>query len=554
MDVKTRKTDMLIIGIVFVSSIIILAAAGQFEDKIYTVFSKQGFLSWHLILELLSIIMSFCIFLIGYFAHDRQYTLREIILASVFLSVGLLDFYHTLSYQGMPAIFTPSSAEKATLLWIAARLTMAMGILVAGVIGHNKKTSVRKRLFLLFPILWTSIVIYVVTYYLDYLPILIIEGKGLTPLKIALEYLIIFVLAAAMVVFGRSYFKNQQSKGYLYIVLALIISIFSESAFTMYTSVYDTYNMLGHILKIVAHILFFKALFVLNVQKPYSELYEAERKLTRYADNLEKLVKQRTEEIAAANDKLLQDLDYAKNIQTALLPERLPNTEAIEFASRYLPCDRIGGDFYNVYRLDDNNFGVLIGDVAGHGVSAAMITVFIDQNIHVRRLYEDGSIRVLTPKQVLTNLYHRYNKMNFPEEAYTVLFYAVINTQDKTLTYSSAGHNMLPLILKKDGDVRVIDLQGLPICKLGRLVDVSYENTEMKIDSGDSLILYTDGLTEIDRRNPDIFNEQSLAEFIKGTKDLGAEDIASNILDAYFAILNDRARLDDVTILVAKLL
>jgi sigma-B regulation protein RsbU (phosphoserine phosphatase) len=76
----------------------------------------------------------------------------------------------------------------------------------------------------------------------------------------------------------------------------------------------------------------------------------------------------------------------------------------------------------------------------------------------------------------------------------------------------------------------------------------------MKIDSGDSLILYTDGLTEIDRRNPDTFNEQSLAEFIKGTKDLGAEDIASNILDAYFAILNDRARLDDVTILVAKLL
>ena len=94
----------------------------------------------------------------------------------------------------------------------------------------------------------------------------------------------------------------------------------------------------------------------------------------------------------------------------------------------------------------------------------------------------------------------------------------------------------------------------LPICKLGRLVDVSYENTEIKIDSGDSLILYTDGLTEIDRRNPDTFNEQSLAEFIKGTKDLGAEDIASNILDAYFAILNDRARLDDVTILVAKLL
>ncbi|HZK34745.1 MAG TPA: MASE3 domain-containing protein [Bacillota bacterium] len=554
MDTRRTRRDILTIVAVFVSSIIILTAAERLEGYIYTVFNTQEFLSWHLMLELISIIMSICIFLVGYFAHERSYHLKEIILASVFLSVGLLDTFHTLSYKGMPTFFTQSSANRATTFWIAARLTMAIGMLIAGTVDHKKKVRVSKNIFLILPLLWSFTVFYLVTYHPDWLPSMFIDGQGLTPLKIILEYTIMLILAIGMILFGRTDFRTQRSKAYLYIVIALLISIFSESAFTMYTSVYDTYNMLGHMFKIVSHILLFNALFVLNVQRPYTELRKAERELSRYAGNLEKLVEDRTEQIAAANEKLLQDLDYAKNIQNALLPASFPNTKSLEFAAKYFPCERVGGDFYNVYKLDDENFGILIGDVAGHGVSAAMITVFIHQNIHVRRVYEDGSIRVLTPKQVLTNLYHTYNKMSFPDEAYTVLFYGIFNTQDKTLTYSSAGHNMPPLILKSNGDVSIIDLKGLPICKLGRLVDVSYENSLISMDSGDSLILYTDGLTEIDRTAPERFDEQNLAEFIRGIKDASAEEIADSILDAYYAILGDEKTLDDVTLLIAKAL
>src|SRR5690606_35155533 len=119
------------------------------------------------------------------------------------------------------------------------------------------------------------------------------------------------------------------------------------------------------------------------VQKPYKTLRHAELEVSEYADNLKAMVRERTSAIEEAQRKLEQDLDYAKNIQLALLPNSFPNIENMEFAARYFPCEKVGGDFYNIFRLDDKKVGILIGDVAGHGVSAAMLNVFINQKIHV---------------------------------------------------------------------------------------------------------------------------------------------------------------------------
>ncbi len=552
MRIRDAKADLIAFAVVFILSASLLFTAGWYGDYIYMVFNAEAYLSWHVVLELLSIIMSFCIFLVGYYT-ERTYRLRKIIQSSVFLAVAMLDTFHTLSYSGMPLFIVPSSAAKATTFWIAARLTMAVGMLVAGAIDSRKTLELKKPIFFIAPVLWSGILFYIIAYHIDKLPPLYIEGVGLTSLKKELEYFVIVLLGVCMVLFARSYLKNPQGrKGYSYTIMALLISMFSGTAFTMYADVYDTYNLLGHIYKIISYYLLFKALFVLNVQRPYLELHDAERKLSKFADNLQKLVEERTAEIAAANEKLMKDLDYARNIQNALLPDTFPKATGLEFAVRYLPCETIGGDYYNVYKLDDENTGILIGDVAGHGVYAAMITVFINQNINVRRVYDDGTVKLLTPKQVLTNLYYTYNLMSFPDESYIVLFYGIYNRTTGTLTYCSAGMNMFPLILKRNGAIERIKLEGLPICRLGRLVNPAYENRTLQLDSGDSLILFTDGLTEIDRNNPELSSEANIIEFLRGMTDTPADDIVMYMLDAYYAMLGDRERIDDVTVLVAK--
>jgi sigma-B regulation protein RsbU (phosphoserine phosphatase) len=554
MGVKRNQKDIAVLTAVFLFSVILYGTLYKYDAHIYRIFHMEAFLAWHVSLEVLSTIMSFCIFFISYYTFERSRHQRTIIFACTFLSVGLLDTFHALSYEGMPTLLTEASASVATSLWIAARLTAALGMMAAAMTDRNKLVHVHRNVYIAVAFIYSVILIYVISWHQNIIPPLFIEGQGLTSLKISLEYLIIAIQLIAMLFFYLDNKKEKESEeGYNYLILALMLSTFSEVAFTQYTNVYDSYNVLGHVYKIVAYYFIFKAKFVINVQKPYFALYETERQLVRYADNLEKLVEKRTEEITAANEKLMKDLDYVGVIQSALLPVSFPKIPQLEFSARYLPCEKIGGDFYNVYKLDDENVGFLIGDVAGHGVSAAMITVFINQNIHVRREYDDGRIRVLTPKQVLNNLFYIYNRMSFPEEIYTVLFYGVYNLESRVLTYCSAGMNASPLILRKDGEIEQIPIEGLPICKLGAFVSPSYDNHSIQLEDGDSLLFYTDGLIEIDRKRPDQFNEHNLMEFLRGIKNASAEEVAESMTDLFYAILGDKKMIDDVTILVAKI-
>ena len=111
-------------------------------------------------------------------------------------------------------------------------------------------------------------------------------------------------------------------------------------------------------------LLYTSSLFVINIRKPYRNLWEAEKKLNNYVDDLERSVTQRTKEIRKANEKLVKNLKDAQHIQRALMTTEFPKIPGMEFAAKYLPCEQVGGDFYSVFRLDEQNIGILIGDVA----------------------------------------------------------------------------------------------------------------------------------------------------------------------------------------------
>jgi sigma-B regulation protein RsbU (phosphoserine phosphatase) len=548
---KLLKREIIILLCIVLVSIILYYI---FSCCTYKVFLPDFFLTWHLFLEFSSIVMSFSVFAITYYTYEESNRLRSIIIACTFLAVSLLDLFHTFSYKGMPVFLTEASPDKATAFWTLARLTMSIGLFIATLIPCEKKVKRSQQgLWAVMTIIYSVYWLLSVSYHIDLFPPLFIEGQGLTPLKIYLEYSVVFIQVITAALFFVAFIKGDcEDIGHIHVVRALVFSIFSEIAFTRYNNVYDTYNYLGHLYKIVAYYILFRALFVQNVQKPYQDLRTAERKLSVYVDNLEQLVAIRTDEITQANRSLMRNLDYAKNILLALLPASFPVIKGTEFAAKYMPCEKVGGDFYNVFRLDEQNVGILIGDVAGHGVSAAMINVFINQNIFFKKEYDDGRQQIFTPRGVLMNCYHKYNEMPFPEEVYVVMLYGKYNVITGEFTYASAGMNTSPLILKADGRVAVLETDGFPICKFGSHYKPSYQSRTAHLSPGDALILYTDGLIEIDPRKPDRFSQEQLVQFITGLKDITAQEICDEISDAYHALREDQEMTDDVTILVVK--
>jgi len=221
------------------------------------------------------------------------------------------------------------------------------------------------------------------------------------------------------------------------------------------------------------------------------------RELREYAGRLEEMVESKVGVIKRQNEEHLLDMKSAAKIQRSLLPHTMPGIGGISFFARYMPCERIGGDFYNVFQIDEHTVGFFVADVSGHGVPSAMITIFLKQEIsyYAKMVHKDGRYSVVSPKQVL----HRFNRSfienKIGEGTYFVtLVYCIYETQEKKLTVSIAGHHALPVIKRKNGMLETIELQGFPIGWFE--VDEEYTELEYQLESGDTLFLYTDGLLD----------------------------------------------------------
>lgn len=224
------------------------------------------------------------------------------------------------------------------------------------------------------------------------------------------------------------------------------------------------------------------------------------RELKEYANRLEGMVEDKVGVIKHQNEEHLLDIKSAAKIQRSLLPEKMPNVEGVSFFARYIPCERIGGDFYNVFQIDENTLGFFIADVSGHGVPSAMITVFLKQEIshHAKRVLRNGRYSVAKPREVLHKFNRSFIANKVGEGSYFVtIVYCIFELQERKLTVSIAGHHALPVIKRNDGRLEPIELQGFPIGWFE--VDEEYKEHHYQLDAGDTLFLYTDGLLDIAR-------------------------------------------------------
>ncbi len=232
--------------------------------------------SVHLPAETLSIVVSMLVFGVAWNAYSRERASNTVILACASLAVGVIDFAHMMSFAGMPAWVTPSDPEKAINFWLAARFLFALTLLTVALRPWRPLHNPNTRYVLLGAALGLSALVYWIgLYHQDSLPHTFIAGQGLTPLKLASEYVIVVILVIAAAIFWRQARRGgpPEAAG-LYV--AAVITALSELTFTLYTDVTDIFNLLGHAYKIIAYIFIYRTVFVGSVHEPFRRAVRAE--------------------------------------------------------------------------------------------------------------------------------------------------------------------------------------------------------------------------------------------------------------------------------------
>lgn len=231
------------------------------------------FVFWHSVVELFSVVVAMLVFVTGYRAILSARKGAVVLLGVTFLGVGLLDFLHTMSYAGMPDAMTANTPHKSIFFWLAARLLAASAMLVYALLPVVPIVSVlKKRLALVMMLLVVGVLGLVGLFWPDRVPALFVQGQGLTPLKIGLEWLIIALNAATLVVLWRR--REELAHECLTALgFAVALSAVSELFFTMLGVIdKDGANVLGHLYKLAAYLYLFHATFNESLRRPLERM------------------------------------------------------------------------------------------------------------------------------------------------------------------------------------------------------------------------------------------------------------------------------------------
>jgi len=249
--------------------------------------------------------------------------------------------------------------------------------------------------------------------------------------------------------------------------------------------------------------------------------------------------------IFAAEEHLLainKELDIARQIQSSTLPRAVPELPNLQIAARYAPMSAVAGDFYDFLPVDEHRIGILVADVTGHGVPAALIASML------KVAFASQADSAADPARVLAGL-NRSLCGKF-EDHFVTAAYVFADTERNVLSYAGAGHPPLMLASGYSGAVRQIEENGL---MLGLFPEAEYSSTEIPLDSGDRCLIYTDGVFEAMNAAQEEFGKPRLEQFLKTHSDLSAVAITKQLLEEvarWAGHTGGRSQDDDITVLV----
>ena len=234
-------------------------------------------------------------------------------------------------------------------------------------------------------------------------------------------------------------------------------------------------------------------------------------------------------------NEIENELEVARRIQLSILPAEFPQSAHFQIASRYLPMTSVAGDFYDYVVSDDHQVGLLIADVSGHGVPAALIASMVKLAASSQRSTADDPASFLKGMNAAL--------CGNTQSQFVTAAYVHLNAQSGELRYSAAGHP--PMLLLRNGAITRVEENGL---MLAAFDFASYANAVHKLESGDRILLYTDGIVEAANASGDFFGQDSLGDLLKSTAKLSSSSAADSIMTS---VRRWSARQDDdLTVLV----
>jgi sigma-B regulation protein RsbU (phosphoserine phosphatase) len=270
----------------------------------------------------------------------------------------------------------------------------------------------------------------------------------------------------------------------------------------------------------------------------------------------EKQLKELNRDLIWQQKRIQQDLDAAADIQKSLLPHNTNIVERANFAWFFEPCDKIGGDIFNLIQLDDDHWAIYMLDVSGHGVPAAMVTVSVSQLMQLHSgflMHRDSGlpsgIEIKSPVKVLDAL-----DREFPFERFNNFFtinYFILNTRNGILNYANAGHPK-PVILRKNGTLEELESNGPPIgIRSLNLNDdqITFDEEQAQIFPGDKVILYTDGLVEYYNENDEFYGNDRFHSRLLELSGESVKDIINESMKSLKAFGKNKKPADDITLL-----
>ncbi|MEW5957144.1 MAG: two-component regulator propeller domain-containing protein [Chloroflexota bacterium] len=248
-----------------------------------------------------------------------------------------------------------------------------------------------------------------------------------------------------------------------------------------------------------------------------------------------------------ARDQLVaieQELAVARRIQQSILPARVPQLPRLDVQVRYRPMTSVGGDFYDFYDIDQERLGVMVADVSGHGVPAALIAAMAKVAFSVQKPIARSARLVMTSmNETLVD--------HIGKQLLTVS-YVYFDMERGRLSHANAGHWPLLLWRKRDQSLHQFKPDGVI---MGWLTDIDYVATELELEAGDRILLHTDAIVEIRNADDELFGEERFHQFIEDRQDLSASEFSDSLL-AHLAAWSghNNGFEDDLTMIVIDVL